>query len=463
MTTDAPQISEREREILRLVAKGATNQQIAQELSISVNTVKVHLRNIFGKIGANSRTEATVFAMQMGLVSLPGADPIETVTLPSIAVEDPADEPPLKAEVTPAEPTERVLEQAPVVVSEPISLAPVPRRRNEVWIGVGLAAILLVGLAAWWFTQRQAGTSGSATATAAAITPSQLKTRAPMALPRSEFAVASYDGKVYVIGGRDGQTPSATVQRYDPRGDLWVLLNDKPEAVADVQTAIIGRKLYVPGGETAGGVTNAVQAYDPRGDQWETLPPLPAPRSQYALASVEGRLYLFGGWDGSKICDEVFIFDPDTGKWTEGKSLLTARRNGSATVIDGQVYIVGGEDAQGASRSNERYDPTGENGGAWTSLVPLPLPIAKPAAVPVSTYAFAVFDSTSRQALQYNPSADAWTSLALPSDIGLSDRAVAQGPSIFLFGGDTAGAATTLNEYQSLYPVFIPQINNSGQ
>src|SRR4051812_20936157 len=70
MSNDSTQISEREREILRLVATGATNQQIAQQLNISINTVKVHLRNIFGKIGVASRTEATVFAVRSGLVQI---------------------------------------------------------------------------------------------------------------------------------------------------------------------------------------------------------------------------------------------------------------------------------------------------------------------------------------------------------------------------------------------------------
>src|SRR4051812_48578166 len=70
MSNDSTQISEREREILRLVATGATNQQIAHQLNISINTVKVHLRNIFGKIGVASRTEATVFAVRSGLVQI---------------------------------------------------------------------------------------------------------------------------------------------------------------------------------------------------------------------------------------------------------------------------------------------------------------------------------------------------------------------------------------------------------
>ena len=55
-------LSERELEILQMVATGITNRQVAHHLSISVNTVKVHLRNIFTKLGAESRTEATMIA-----------------------------------------------------------------------------------------------------------------------------------------------------------------------------------------------------------------------------------------------------------------------------------------------------------------------------------------------------------------------------------------------------------------
>src|SRR5262245_23041425 len=76
------QISEREREILRLVATGATNQQIAQQLNISANTVKVHLRNIFSKIGAASRTEATLYAVRTGLVKIGMAPALPAVSTP---------------------------------------------------------------------------------------------------------------------------------------------------------------------------------------------------------------------------------------------------------------------------------------------------------------------------------------------------------------------------------------------
>ncbi|MGH2806625.1 MAG: LuxR C-terminal-related transcriptional regulator [Actinomycetota bacterium] len=60
-------LSAREQEVLRLVAVGRSNKQIATELFISENTVARHIQNIFVKLGAGSRTEATAIAMKRGL------------------------------------------------------------------------------------------------------------------------------------------------------------------------------------------------------------------------------------------------------------------------------------------------------------------------------------------------------------------------------------------------------------
>jgi non-specific serine/threonine protein kinase len=61
-------LSERELEVLRLVAQGKSNPQIANELFLSVNTVQVHLRRIYAKLGVASRTEATRYAFEHNLV-----------------------------------------------------------------------------------------------------------------------------------------------------------------------------------------------------------------------------------------------------------------------------------------------------------------------------------------------------------------------------------------------------------
>jgi DNA-binding NarL/FixJ family response regulator len=60
-------LTEREVEVLRLVARGLTSAQVAEELVISSVTVSTHLRNIYGKIGVNSRAAATRWAVEQGL------------------------------------------------------------------------------------------------------------------------------------------------------------------------------------------------------------------------------------------------------------------------------------------------------------------------------------------------------------------------------------------------------------
>lgn len=61
-------LSAREREVLQLVASGLSNQDIARRLFISVNTVKRHLSNVFGKLSVRSRTQALARARQLGLL-----------------------------------------------------------------------------------------------------------------------------------------------------------------------------------------------------------------------------------------------------------------------------------------------------------------------------------------------------------------------------------------------------------
>lgn len=63
-----PAISDRQREILRLVAKGFNNDEIAERIGITRHGVKAHLAIVFERLGASSRTEAASIALSLGLI-----------------------------------------------------------------------------------------------------------------------------------------------------------------------------------------------------------------------------------------------------------------------------------------------------------------------------------------------------------------------------------------------------------
>jgi DNA-binding NarL/FixJ family response regulator len=76
LTTETPlqeevpseRLSPREREVLELLARGQTNREIAQHLTVSLSTVKIHVEHILAKLGVSDRTQAAVRAIELGLL-----------------------------------------------------------------------------------------------------------------------------------------------------------------------------------------------------------------------------------------------------------------------------------------------------------------------------------------------------------------------------------------------------------
>lgn len=66
------ELSAREKDVLRLIARGLTNREIAQRLFISPHTVKNHVSHIYQKIGMDDRTKVALWAIRAGVVSLAG-------------------------------------------------------------------------------------------------------------------------------------------------------------------------------------------------------------------------------------------------------------------------------------------------------------------------------------------------------------------------------------------------------
>jgi DNA-binding NarL/FixJ family response regulator len=63
-------LTERETDVLRLVAQGRANKEIAAELGIGEKTVKTHVSNLLSKLGVQSRTQAALYAARVGLIEI---------------------------------------------------------------------------------------------------------------------------------------------------------------------------------------------------------------------------------------------------------------------------------------------------------------------------------------------------------------------------------------------------------
>ena len=289
---DSGPLSEREIEVMKLVALGKTNQQIARDLSISPNTVKVHLRNIFEKLGVQSRTEATMEAVRRGWVSVGEAAPA-----PADESAD-QDDPAAAGEM--ADGNGAALAGA-AVSSPPKAAEPAPSRPPIVrWqrvYMVAIAVLLLLALLApiWWQSRSQAATVTPFSdvgqvqmAPAARPKVSRWIGRAPLPEPTDRLALATDGSKLYTIGGETAGGITDRVAIYDPRSNGWAAGAPKPTPVANANAIWLRDRIYVAGGTTADGMpTDAVEVYDPKTDTWEARAALPFPLAAYGSAGAQ--------------------------------------------------------------------------------------------------------------------------------------------------------------------------------
>lgn len=75
-TQEGEELTDREIDVLKLVAQGASNSEVADQLGVTINTVKTHLKHIYSKLQIDNRTQAATYAIKTGLVSsLGGKNP----------------------------------------------------------------------------------------------------------------------------------------------------------------------------------------------------------------------------------------------------------------------------------------------------------------------------------------------------------------------------------------------------
>ncbi|NLF00644.1 MAG: hypothetical protein GX601_06660 [Anaerolineales bacterium] len=435
-------LSEREIELLELVATGVTNREIAYRLHISVNTVKVHVRNIFTKIGAESRTEATMIAVREGLINVAG------VELPNDqAAATPAAEPePESAPPRPLTWAKRIaLLSAPVLVAGLITVTWPNRGASQVNGNTDLPPER---------SQEQNVNAQVQNPT------SRWHDRAQMPTPRAYLAAAAVEHRIYAIGGRAASGLTSAVEVYDPVDDIWARGSDKPTPVAYVSAAALDRALYVPGGCNAEfEPTRVMEVYDTAADVWREAAPLPAARCAYALGADADAFYVVGGRDRSRYVASVYAYDPQADSWTEMAPMPTARGFASASVLDGRIYVVGGYDGNRELTTCEVFDPARN---AWAECAPLTVGRGSVATATLADHIYAVGGGgwTSYLGFNegYNPQTDTWSPVETPL-IGewRSPGLVVLDTRIYAIGG-WSGRYLSLNQvYEALpFRLFIP-------
>ena len=426
-------LTERELEILRRLATGASNKQIAQALKISPNTVKVHLRNIFEKIGVLSRTEAVVYALRNGLVS--------------------AEIPVLVNTAGPAR----------AFIPDPL---PILKSRKSLRLAVLIASAgALLAMAAFGLWQFLAGSTSHAPDQPDLPARWQSETRLPA--PRAAMAAAVYENQLYLIGGLTPQGISNSVLRFQPDSGTWQARAPMPDALGYIQAALLGEKLYVPGGCDAGGVpTRQLEIYDPRLDHWETGAPLPQAECGYALAVMEGHLYLFGGWDGKAALAGTWIYDPLGESWSKGSPMPAPASYASAQAVEGQIFVIGGYDGAHALAANRVYYPSRDQAGetAWEEKTSLPEGRygMGSASLAGTIYLAGGLGETNNQAaaLEYLPGADQWLPFeAPPEPAGAFPALLALDTRLHLLGGRSAGGpVASAQSYQAIYTILFPVV-----
>jgi len=429
-----PILSEREQEILQLVATGASNKEIAQRLVISPNTVKVHLRNIFSKIGVVSRTEATLYALRENLI-------------PQVGVNAGA---------------------AEGVVTEPIKLA-LWHQQLRFQIAAGFVALLILGVGIF-FAAGGAQILRQPTPSAVGfVQPERWTVLANLPHALSGMAAIQYENTIYIIGGQEQDKISGELLRYNADSDTWSAMAAKPTSVYAVHAGVIGEKIYLPGGVGADGQpVNTLEVYNPRTDVWSQAASLPEPLSDYALAAFEGQLFLFGGWNGNEYIDRVYVYNPAEDRWAERKPMDKVLGGAVAVVSGSKIYLIGGIDGNQTSSAMRVYFPNREISGesAWESRSNMPATPIGSGAVAMVNSIYALGDSSdaatgSFKIFRFDEASNIWTELEnAPVVIGNQAELVALNTKIHILGGNIDGTVQPAHlAYQAVYTVLIPAIS----
>lgn len=488
------QLSDREREVLELVAEGAPTKEIGPRLFISPNTVKVHLRNINKKLGAQSRTEAVRIAIEQGIIQIGGGEepPTEaeaTNTLPTTE-EEPiksVNDGPLQdsnghaptelAVEMPASQQEVTITSAGTLTQEaeirPVS---VQNRWARVYLIGGLILLLtLIGIIAFLVTDRQPETIETELDPIDTFEPMPLGEQwfesRQMDVKVSDSAAVSFGTNLYVIGGKtiDGD-PSAQVAIYQPLLKVWNAGPDKPTAVYGAAGVELGGRIYVVGGiDQSEAPTEISEVFSPLDSLWGQIEPLPTATADGLTVSDGSFLYYIGGMTAAGATAESYLFDPESNRWRPLPPLPEARTALAGGYLTGRIYAVGGDDLSGNPTADcFIFDIDNE---AWDLCASALEPRTNAGAVILQNKLYLLGGETEADFGElFNPESGTWEFLPQPmisaEQTNWSGPAVASVENrIYAFGGVLGESAIdqTFLYRPLIFQTFIPSAASDGE
>ena len=446
-------LSEREMDVARLLVTGANNNDIAGELFISPLTVKVHLRNIYEKLGVNSRTEASLSLVSQGWVSLPGVD-------------------------------------TPLAVADAKDALPEPLAASSgtpfLWQRFYLLVALLVSLGVLFtpfFTRPVESlptllSDGDAMALGRPVIAEmpRWESRAPLSKARSRLALVAFnDTALYAIGGESSQgQPLPDVDVYDLRVNEWRSVAALPLALANAAVATDGAAIVVAGGSTSGDagqtISDLLLRYAPAEDAWREWGRLPLPLAGASLLLAGDAVYLVGGWDGQSMRDEVWRIPASAdgevmaADWQVITRMESGRAFAGAVAVADDLYVVGGYDGRRELDDARSYNRVS---GEWRELPHLATPRGGISLLYDGLALFAVGGGWTRPVdtiERFDPATGLWSNFPAPISSEWRHLGGAASPlgQLYLIGGWSSSYLDIHLRYQSSFRTFFPSTQKDG-
>jgi DNA-binding CsgD family transcriptional regulator len=453
-------LSEREMEVARLLATGASNAEIARELVISPHTVKVHLRNVFEKLQVSSRTEASMVLLQRGWLTVPGVEIASGLPVPV---------------ATPAQVAELATE-----------LPVIPAWWQMALVGLTFALVLAALLSPRWSTPikpplallADAGTSILGRPAVEGLP--RWEPMPTMSRPTSRLAAAAVGNHLYAVGGEtlNGVTLDRTAV-FDLSLLEWRGGPRLPNPRANLALTAAGDgTLIVAGGSRIDldAPPPGIILYDDllllesEATAWQAGGSLPTPLAGAALVMADDALYLIGGWDGERLRDEVWGLPVAQAATAMADDWLVVTRLAIPTAFLGAaavgetIYVAGGFDGRRELATAALYDIARAE---WRDLPPLTTPRGGLALVYDGVAVLALGGGWT-QPVQTHERYDTLNGTWTPVDSPIRGEwrhlaAAARDGSVYIVGGWSGDYLDGFFQFQSTFRALLPAIPNLGE